>query len=194
MTPRASLTGGSRVGMGELGKVLASSPLQSSCEPSHILTKAQARFDLSTLEDLQKSLPLSIGVKSDTIYRTKMTLHSAKLFFKSQVEEPGRRKKSGAWLGTQSGFPQKSSAVVMTPPNTARSKTSGVLWVRTQPCQRKAPTSPQICQSWWRSWSHPWPLAHHQARPAKSRGHNTAGLRAPRAQQQAGKRSCTREQ
>lgn len=93
--------------MRELGKVLAAFPLQSSCEPSHILTKAQARFDLSMLEDLQNSLPLSIGVKSNTVYRTKMPLHSAKLFFKSQVEEPGRRKKSGAWFGTRSGFPQK---------------------------------------------------------------------------------------
>lgn len=37
--------------MRELGKVLAAFPLQSSCEPSHILTKAQARFDLSLLED-----------------------------------------------------------------------------------------------------------------------------------------------
>lgn len=151
--------------MRELAKVQAAFPLQSSCEPSHILTKAQARFDLSMLEDLQNSLPLSIGVKSNTVYRTKMPLHSAKLFFKSQVEEPGRRKKSGAWFGTRSGFPQKKKNL--------------------HNC--KAPTSPQICQSWWRSWSHPWPLAHHRAQPAKSRGHDTAGLLAPRTQQQAGK-------
>lgn len=40
-------------------------------------------------EDPQRSSPLPIRVKSNTVYRTKMTLHSAKLFFKSQVEEPG---------------------------------------------------------------------------------------------------------
>lgn len=34
------------------------------------------------------AVTLPIGVKCNTIYRTKVTLHSAKLFFKSQVEEP----------------------------------------------------------------------------------------------------------
>lgn len=73
--------------------MLAPFPLQSSCEPSHILTKRRARLDWGTLQDPQGSSPLPIGVKSNAIYRTEVTLHSAKLFFKSQVEEPGRRKK-----------------------------------------------------------------------------------------------------
>lgn len=78
--------------MGELRKLPAPFPLQSSYEPNHILTERWATVGWGTLQDPERSSPLSIGVKSDTIYWTKVTLHSAKLFFKSQVEEPGRRK------------------------------------------------------------------------------------------------------
>lgn len=93
MNPLDSMGGGNRAGMGELRKVLAPFPLQSSCKPSHLLTGRWAWLDWGMLQDSQRSSPLPVGVKSNTVYRTKVTLHSAKLFFKSQMEEPGRRKK-----------------------------------------------------------------------------------------------------
>lgn len=93
MNPLDSMGGGNRAGMGELRKVLAPFPLQSSCKPSHLLTGRWAWLDWGMLQDSQRYSPLPVGVKSNTVYRTKVTLHSAKLFFKSQMEEPGRRKK-----------------------------------------------------------------------------------------------------
>lgn len=48
------------------------------------------------LSPLHQALPLAIRMEGNTVDRSEVTLDSSKLFFKGQVEEPGRESRVGS--------------------------------------------------------------------------------------------------
>lgn len=92
VTPHIQCDGGQKGWNGRIQEGAGSIPTAVQSESSHILIRTDHVW-WGRAGDPQRFSPLPIRVKSNTIYRTKMTLHSAKLFFKSQVEESGRRKR-----------------------------------------------------------------------------------------------------
>lgn len=121
MTPTGRVMGGKRGRNGRIQGGAGSIAPAVLSESSHILPKHRP---FSVKEDAQRSSPLPIRVKSNTVYRTKMTLHSAKLFFKSQVEEPGRSGEAG-W-GQDQRFPREALQFNNSP-NTAENE---MLWAQ----------------------------------------------------------------
>lgn len=99
--------------MGERRKVLALFPLQSSCEPCHILTKRWA-LQLGDAARATEILTSSrrgetqryLSDRSDpSLCQTPLQKPSGRTWEK---EDLNYHKSSGAWLGTQPGFPQKN--------------------------------------------------------------------------------------